>query len=372
MAVSVYPASGDGFKIRKIITTTGEVDLGAARKVFVVIAGGGGGGAGSSTSTAHGGPSGGGGGAIGGTTLLKEFHATIGAGGTAGAVDGSGGVGGATYLTQHQSSRNGSTTSGQRANYIVCTGGNPGTTTSSNATNTFSNESSGPTISGYGSFTKTIGSTGGAGATRGGSNDQAANGLQNASSTEIARSAIGWIPNNVVLIRGINSALGVGQLTIPFMTPDPVAFPVMNSSAQNTADAPLYMMNTFATGGESISHSGAYVFTNDKGYTGGSGYWTGGGGSGDSAGAGLIGAQGGSSQTFRGGKGGAAGSGANGGSGGGAGIAANGGNGGNASGSVPGTAGAGGLGGGGGAGGNKTGGSNAGGAGGQGAIVIYY
>jgi hypothetical protein len=84
MGISVYPASGGGYRLQRVITTTGIYDLGNPRKFFVVLTGGGGGGGkgAASANTVGTGGGGGGAGAVAGNMFGKQFHVQIGAGGT--------------------------------------------------------------------------------------------------------------------------------------------------------------------------------------------------------------------------------------------------------------------------------------------------
>lgn len=381
MAVSVYPAQGgDGFKLRKVITTTGLVDLGQARNAYVVLAGGGGGGSGGASAFSYSGAGGGGAGALGGTMLMKEFHATIGAGGTAGSVNGSGGNGGTTYLTLYGSSHSLGISNGLAGIYIAATGGQGGTTSSSGYNTSFEQVGN-PTISGWTTFQKLFGSSGAGGGQRGGVNSTLNNPLYNYSSgiSESEADSLGanWTPNNFSYVAGQTSsgAGAVGQATYGGFTgiQQLGSEPRMQNSAQSTTSFPLFIWNRNNTISTAVlSHVGAQASNGGPPLTGGSGYWTGGGGGGDSQGAGTRGAQGGSARAFRGGLGGANNSSAPGGSGGGAGIVANGGDGGAATSGNSGVSGVGGLGGGGGAGGNSASGDKAGGAGGQGAIALYW
>lgn len=381
MAVSVYPAQGgDGFKLRRVITTTGLVDLGQARNAYVVLAGGGGGGSGGRSSNSHSGAGGGGAGALGGTMLMKEFHATIGAGGTGGAVGSVGGNGGTTYLTLYASTISQSHGNGLIGSYICATGGQGATQASTNYGTSFENVGN-PTISGWTTFNKLFGSSGAGSGREGGSNSVSNNPLYNYNSsnlttTDALQLSANWTLNNLSYLIGqiqANGALGQSQFggwgSILSKTSDPL----QRDAAQSTTDFPLYIFNR-NTGVSTavLSHTGGRASNGEPPLSGGSGYWTGGGGAGDSQGAGVRGAQGGSARAFRGGLGGTNNGGAAGGAGGGAGIVANGGDGGNATSGNSGTSGVGGLGGGGGAGGNSNSGDKAGGAGGQGAIALYW
>lgn len=100
MGISIFPSQGGGYTLQRVITTSGEVNLGAPTFCYVMMSGGGGGGGGASPS--NGSPAGGGGGAgaFAMNLMLNQFHATIGAGGTAGTVNGStAGSGGNSAIT---------------------------------------------------------------------------------------------------------------------------------------------------------------------------------------------------------------------------------------------------------------------------------
>lgn len=380
MAVSVYPAQGgDGFKLRKVITTTGLVDLGQARNAYVVIAGGGGGGSGGRSGFSWSGSGGGGAGALGGTMLMKEFHATIGAGGNGGTAGNVGSNGGTTYLTFYLSIRGQNIGNGIVGGYIAATGGQGATVGSSNYSTSFQAVSA-PTISGWNVFTKLFGSSGAGGGREGGVNATTNNPAYNYDASLGASDAYSlggnWTPNNLSYVGGQTTGgsgeLGMSQFGGFGGIQQIGTEPRMLNAAQSTTSFPLFLWNRNPLVGDSVlSHAGGSASNGAAGQTGGSGYWTGGGAGGDSQGTSNRGAQGGSGRAFRGGVGGTGASGAPGGAGGGAGIVANGGDGGNASVGNSGISGAGGLGGGGGAGG-ATASDKAGGNGGQGAIAIYW
>lgn len=389
MGISVYPASNaEGMvKARQAITTTGAVDLGTTRQVYFILAGGGGGGSGR-PGTIPGGGGGGAGGAVAGRMLVREFYATIGAGGTAGTANNSGGTGGNSFLSKLASDHNngaaGANGLGRTAIHVVAGGGAGGTTnpTPNAAAGTMTNATT-PTITGVATHFKYIGdygSNGGASAST--SNSQSVTGSIPTIAggadlgTALSQYFNGWTNNNGNTFATPSSASALSQYNNIFSFVDPLVY--LQASQKPEASTYSNPIINFTTGSGNVGCSapGGYgassaSFSQD----GGRGlYCSGGGGGAHTSTTSQRAGVGGANLFFNSPLQATSISGAGGGGGGGAGIVSAGSAGTNGTGTTGGAGGAGGTGGGGGGGGGggNAAGGGAGGVGGSGALLIFY
>jgi hypothetical protein len=177
MGINVYPSGSPSFSLRRVITSTQNVELGQPRKIFVMLAGGGGsGGNASSGGFTNGGGGGGAGGIIAGTMFAQWLGIQIGAGGAAVSTSGSNGNdGNPSYILSplNYGSNAASFTNGRgNTKYIVACGGQKGFFAGSAAGTgnlCFTNVGD-PTISGIYSYYKIFGCSGGIGGSGGGFN----------------------------------------------------------------------------------------------------------------------------------------------------------------------------------------------------------
>lgn len=378
MGISIFPSQGGGYTLQRVITTTGNYSLGAPTACFVMMTGGGGGGgggAGSTNSSAGGG--GGGAGAFAISTMLSEFHATIGAGGTGGSPNTndatSGGhsaltVGGGNEGIQNTISQPAATSAKQ----IVCRGGGAG-----NGVGAGTAGSQPATVTGITGRNPDwiYGSSGSSG---GGYQGQTYPTFVGAWRTSASQSG-GYLAHNIFhnnssnwVQQGANASQVYTGANFNSFLLFPGGFNPSNNFNPNnsTYQAQFTHMTQDTTAGRGVAcgGEGAWNSSSTGGAKGGAGLMTGGGGGGGYSN--TLGANsGGATLLYNGGLGNTSGGGA----GGGAGIFGSGTNGTFTSSAAGGNGGAGGLGGGGGGGGGGgTSSSGTGGAGGAGIMLIFY
>jgi hypothetical protein len=380
MGISIFPSQGNGFTLQRVITASGEQDLGGPRNCFFLLSGGGGGGAGGMGSTASG-PGGAGAGAVGMNIMLNQFHATIGAGGTAGTAGNAGTSGGNSALTigggMSYTGTYASTGNNLRASQQVVAMGGGGANNSGGLAGGALASISVTNRTGFYAY-GSAGSSGGnnaqvsrttlVGAHRTVEGD--ANGMAYAASQNgfIHNGNSNWYNFGATSSNPSRSGNNFSNfLAAPgpknqySLVPENTSFAVMQSSISQN--------NTGDNLGVAPGGTGANANISSPAARGGTGYLTGGGGAGGISGSSYTGAAGGGTGLYNGGLGGTSG----GGGGGGAGISGAGTDGAAPVSTTGGIGGAGGFGGGGGGGGgygSSTGG--AGGKGGDGALLIFY
>lgn len=379
MGISIFPSQGNGFTLQRVITTSGEQDLGGPRNCFFLLSGGGGGGAGGMGSTASG-PGGAGAGAVGMNIMLNQFHATIGAGGNAGTAGNAGTSGGNSALTiGGGAAYNGAYASTGResrsSQQVVAMGGGgannsgglagvaPANISVTNRTSSFAYGSAGS----CGGNNAQVSRTGLVGAFMTIATDAVGYSYAATQNGFIHNSNSNWYnfesPSTTRSSASFSNFLGApGPKTQYSQQPSNTTFAISQSS--------LTIDSFSSSEGVARGGTGANTNTSFPGARGGTGYLTGGGGAGGISGVSYIGAAGGGTGLYNGGLGSTANGG---GGGGGAGISGAGADGAATVSTTGGIGGAGGFGGGGGGGGgwgSSTGG--AGGKGGNGALLIFY
>lgn len=387
MGISIYPATSGVFSLKRVITTTSDVDLGIPRNAYVVLAGGGGAGGGISTNNLGGG-GGGAGGVIAGPLFTSFFRVQIGAGGAAIENSGDDGNDGSpsyligTPVGWNRSAITADDTNRRNASLIFAAGGGGGggnTGTGSrvgkyNSAMTFDGVAN-PSFSNVTNYQKIIGSSSSPG---GGCNttnvSSVAGASKNINDLRIVNTMVGWTVNNM---RGvITSGTNLG-------TPDSAINPFSGiNSLPNFFDTAgganfTWNLETATTTTRDMVGAGGAGSAGGAGQatTGVGGFWAGGGGGGGhGSSGGQAGAPGGSGRFYQAGRG-AAKSGSGGGGGGGGGVYGNGADGTSVA-NIGGSGGSGGLGGGGGGGaggyasGTVTGKSS--GKGGDGICLLFY
>lgn len=376
MGISIFPSQGGGYTLQRVITSSGNVDLGGPRMAYIMLSGGGGGGGGSDYVALSGGGGGGGGGAITGTLMLNQFHATIGAGGTGSATAGTTATnGGNSAITIYGGPHNTLTSSNRFpiALQIVAMGGGGGRGDGSAA-----NAGTGPnTITGISGFSGTyqwlFGSAGSSGAANvQGTSTATQNAYRSVNKATSYATSHGWLANHSGTYNDLSGTAVPFDFTtdgfIPFVSPT-----ILSASAD-----PSQTTFTFRTLMSASTATGAGVACGGRGSTnsagmggaGSSGLFTAGGGGGGVSNSQYANVGGGTSLYF----GGNIDATTYGGAGGGAGIFGAGSNGTYTSAGAGGAGGNGGLGGGGG-GGAGTGNASSnfsGGNGGAGCLLIFF
>lgn len=369
MSIRAFPAkSSGGPQLQKVITNTGNVDLGTIRNTYVIITGGGGGGGGSNGTFS--GAGGGAAGALGGPMMFQEIHATIGAGG-AGSSTATGGDGGNSWLTRVGFREGGASgiTAVRQGIYISAPGGRGGPANGGGVAG-WAADQNGPSISNVDTTLFWIGCPGGGSGGTGTSIGAmaAANAIYQSHAGSYMQN---WRTNFNAFFNSTSATSPA--VTYGFQLPfAQLIEPNVNTLTDPAAAQMRFQFTTGTVGTTTLSYTGAQGVSGAAiGFNGGSAIFCASGGSGAG------------SNSNRGGIGGnniffnsppwATGNASNGaGGGGGAGAAAPG-----TSGSAPvtggGAGGAGGLGGGGGGGrGLGSAGTATGGAGGNGAFLIFY
>ena len=393
MGVSTYPdeSTNSGIRVRRVITTSGWIDLGPPRAMTMVLAGGGGGGGGTQSGQDISGGGGGGGGA--GAIVCQLFvggrvYISIGAGGAGGVGTSSGSNGTSSFFMQPGTPSVSPGTNielvaikgsfGGRGGYGAQSTGQTGLQGHPALSN-----GGAPSLTGY-NVTVSVGDSGGSGGPGAGGGAAAStvgaitSCFPNINNERLVSFLSGWRPNNFVTFDGANATNVNYDFTIQgnFVLN---SNPFTNASiAQNPTNASFAVPRTFWTSGNigytPVSTGGIGGYSGaSSGRMGLGGYLTGGGGGGGFTNGGASG-QGGSSAMFRGGEGGMQLGVTNIGGGGGAGVFGAGAVGSTGSGTTtPGNGGAGGVGGGGGGGaqGGHANGGN-GGAGGNGICLLYW
>ena len=382
MGINVYPSGSPGFTLRRVITTTQNVEFGQPKKIFLMLAGGGGGGARTNQGTNIGGGGGGGmGGVIAGSMMAQWLGIQIGAGGaaTTGTSGSPGNDGSPSYVAQPNNNHSNNTAyTRNNTKYIVACGGQGGfNTTSSQGTGnlTFPNATA-PVMSGINSFWRTFGCAGtpGGGGSGAGFSTMIAQ-TQNIENEDVLANLYGWDHNLVAWYVNFNTSnTTIRNYYNTFTDPtNRTPYDWNTASGQTTYSGPRTIWTTqqasgsFCPGGN--GGSGA------NGDFGASGKYIGAGGGGGGSGT-TGGGAGGGGMFYQGGLGGYNPAAAGGqGGGGGGGLYGAGTDGSQNNGVTGGNGGSGGLGGGGGGGtgGNQSGsGSKTGGKGGDGVCLIFW